>query len=56
MTTSVSDPQELRELRQLAERIATEAGNFLVAGLNQSRIAIDTKSTGTDMVTSWSEP
>lgn len=51
MTTSVSDPQELRELRQLAERIATEAGNFLVAGLNQNRIAIDTKSTGTDMVT-----
>lgn len=45
------DPAELRQLRTLAEKIATVAGHFLLAGLLHKRIEVDTKSTGTDMVT-----
>jgi myo-inositol-1(or 4)-monophosphatase len=40
----------LPELRDLAVRLAKEAGAFLRSGLDQPRERIDTKSTGTDMV------
>ncbi len=38
------------ELLDLARRLATETGAFLLDGLSRERTAIETKSTGTDMV------
>lgn len=40
----------LLELRDLAVRIAGDTGRFLRAGLDQPREAVETKSSGTDMV------
>ena len=36
--------------RRVAEQLAVEAGAFLLEGLNRPRTAIETKSSGTDMV------
>ena len=36
--------------RAVAERVAVQAGAFLLEGLNRPRTAIETKSSGTDMV------
>jgi myo-inositol-1(or 4)-monophosphatase len=44
------DDAELAARRALAEDLAVRAGAFLLDGLNRPRIAIETKSTGTDMV------
>jgi myo-inositol-1(or 4)-monophosphatase len=41
---------ELPAIRSLAEEIAREAGAFLLAGIDKENIEVDTKSTGTDMV------
>jgi myo-inositol-1(or 4)-monophosphatase len=45
---SAPDPVELRAL---AEAVAREAGTLLRDGLDHVRLAVDTKSTSTDMVT-----
>jgi myo-inositol-1(or 4)-monophosphatase len=39
------------ELLAIAERLAAEAAELLVDGLGRARATVDTKSTGTDMVT-----
>ncbi len=44
-------PSELAVLRDLASDIATAAGDLLDARLHDERSSVDTKSTGTDMVT-----
>ncbi len=38
------------ELLNLARRLAAEAGEFLLDGLHRQRVAVETKSSGTDMV------
>ncbi len=38
------------ELRELAERVATEAGAMLLAGAGDHRLSVTTKTSGTDMV------
>lgn len=43
-------PALLDELLLLATRLATQTGAFLLDGLNHPRTAIETKSSGTDMV------
>lgn len=43
-------PESYNELLALATDIALEAGNLLVARLNDVRTAVSTKSTATDMV------
>jgi len=45
------DGTHLVDLADLAERSALEAATLLRQGLQRERIAVDTKSTGTDMVT-----
>jgi myo-inositol-1(or 4)-monophosphatase len=45
---SIAD--ELQAIRSLAEEIAIAAGAFLLAGIDNEDIEVDTKSTGTDMV------
>jgi myo-inositol-1(or 4)-monophosphatase len=43
-------PEDLQQLRQLAVEIAADAGAYLLSGIDNENIAVDTKSTGTDMV------
>lgn len=43
-------PIETQELLTLATSLATEAGAFLLDGLTRARTSIETKSSGTDMV------
>jgi myo-inositol-1(or 4)-monophosphatase len=50
VSTDRLDESELRALREMAERIATTAGEFLLDGLHRDREQVDTKSSGTDMV------
>jgi myo-inositol-1(or 4)-monophosphatase len=45
---SSPDPHDLLDL---AVRLAAEASALLVDGLSRARVSVDTKSTGTDMVT-----
>jgi myo-inositol-1(or 4)-monophosphatase len=47
---SVPDSDALLPLRQLATQIAIDAGAYLLAGIDNENITVDTKSTGTDMV------
>ncbi len=42
---------DLATLRTLAERVARESGELLREGMSRVRASVDTKSTGTDMVT-----
>jgi len=49
MTTS--DPPDLPELADLAERVGRQAASLLLAGLDRERTSVSTKSSGTDMVT-----
>ena len=48
---SRSSPPELTSLRALASDVAAAAGALLADRLHDERAAVDTKSTGTDMVT-----
>jgi myo-inositol-1(or 4)-monophosphatase len=48
--TVVPDSDELGDRRVLAEVLARKAGAFLLDGLLKPRVAIETKSSGTDMV------
>jgi myo-inositol-1(or 4)-monophosphatase len=48
---SVSGRPDLDDLRELAERVARDAGALLLDGAAQVRSEISTKSTGTDMFT-----
>ena len=43
-------PPEHRDLLELAERLAREAGDLLLAGADGLRVDVTTKSSGTDMV------
>ena len=47
---SPASPELLNELLALATRLATETGAFLLDGFTRPRTAIETKSSGTDMV------
>ena len=47
----MSDGTDPTELRLLAEAVAREVGALLKDGLDRVRLEVDTKSTGTDMVT-----
>lgn len=49
MRTDEQEP-DLEALRRLASAVAAEAGDLLLAALDEERIDITTKSTGTDMV------
>jgi myo-inositol-1(or 4)-monophosphatase len=49
-TPLAPEAKELLDIRSLAEEIATATGAFLLAGIDNENIAVDTKSTGTDMV------
>jgi fructose-1,6-bisphosphatase/inositol monophosphatase family enzyme len=44
---------DVEALRRLAERLAREAGDLLLQGLQQNREAEGTKSSPTDLVTVW---
>ena len=46
-----ADAADLTHLLALAERLAADAAALLVDGLSRARASVDTKSTGTDMVT-----
>ena len=46
-----TDAEDANELRLLAEAAAREVGALLRDGLERVRLLVDTKSTGTDMVT-----
>ncbi len=46
----VVDEEELHARRVVAESIAKSTGTFLLQGLHRPRTGIETKSTGTDMV------
>lgn len=46
-----AEPHDLDALATLAVRVAQEAGAFLRDGLRRARTTVETKSTGTDMVT-----
>ena len=48
---SVSDGTDPTELRRLGEAVSREVGALLRDGLERARLQVDTKSTGTDMVT-----
>ena len=48
MSADAADPTHLLAL---AERLAADAAALLVDGLGRARASVDTKSTGTDMVT-----
>jgi len=45
------EPVEVTELADLAEAVGRQAAALLLDGLHRPRTSIDTKSTGTDMVT-----
>jgi len=49
--TPDTDHPDPAELLAIAERLAAEAAALLVDGLGRARASVDTKSTGTDMVT-----
>lgn len=46
----IAPPAEQAARRAVAEVLAVQAGAFLLDGLNRPRLAIETKSSGTDMV------
>ena len=46
----MADLPDNSELLQLAERLATEAGDLLLAGVDDLRVDVTTKTSGTDMV------
>lgn len=46
----IPDLDQLRARRELAEQLAVRAGAFLLEGLRDPRVAVETKSSGTDMV------
>ncbi|MGI8983622.1 MAG: inositol monophosphatase family protein [Acidimicrobiales bacterium] len=46
----MADLPDNSELLALAERVATDAGTLLLAGLDDLRLDVSTKSSGTDMV------
>jgi myo-inositol-1(or 4)-monophosphatase len=49
-TPLTPETMELLDIRLLAEEIAVATGAFLLAGIDNENIEVDTKSTGTDMV------
>jgi len=46
----MADLHDTSELLELAERVATEAGDLLLAGVDDLRVDVTTKTSGTDMV------
>lgn len=50
MNDRASTPNLAPSLLDLATRVAAQAGAFLLAGVEKPRSAVETKSTGTDMV------
>ena len=50
------DESPTEGLLSLAERLARETGELILAGRSKGIVDVDTKSTGTDMVTEFDAP